>query len=50
MRDQNTDPGPVSVNRKEFIDWVRKRASEFQNMSDQMISEVYQWEKTMELE
>jgi len=40
---------PVSVKRKEFVDWVRKRQSEFQNMSDQMISEVYQWEKTMDL-
>jgi two-component system phosphate regulon sensor histidine kinase PhoR len=40
---------PVPVNKNEFIEWVRKRASEFQNMSNQMISEVYQWEKTMEL-
>jgi two-component system phosphate regulon sensor histidine kinase PhoR len=46
---QNSSSGPVPVNRQEFIDWVRKRQSEFQNMSDQMISEVYQWEKTMEL-
>ena len=46
---QNSLSGPVPVNRQEFIDWVRKRQSEFQNMSDQMISEVYQWEKTMEL-
>jgi len=46
---QNSVSGPVPVNRQEFIDWVRKRQSEFQNMSDQMISEVYQWEKTMEL-
>lgn len=40
----------VFVNRQEFLDWVKKRASQFQNMSDQMISEVYQWEKTMELD
>jgi two-component system, OmpR family, phosphate regulon sensor histidine kinase PhoR len=40
---------PASIQRQEFVDWVRKRQSEFQNMSDQMISEVYQWEKTMEL-
>jgi len=46
---QNSLSGPVPVNRQEFIDWVRKRQSEFQNMSDRMISEVYQWEKTMEL-
>ena len=42
--------GSVYIRQKEFIDWVRKRQNEFQNMSDQMISEVYQWEKTMELD
>ena len=42
--------GPLPVNRKDFIDRVRKRANEFQNMSDQMIAEVYQWEKTMALD
>ncbi len=40
----------VPANRKEFIDRVRKRGNEFQNMSDQMIAEVYQWEKTMTLD
>jgi two-component system phosphate regulon sensor histidine kinase PhoR len=42
--------GPLPVNRKDFIDRVRKRANEFQNMSNQMIAEVYQWEKTMALD
>ncbi len=40
----------IYVNRQEFLDWVRRRASQFQNMSDQMISEVYQWERTMDLD
>jgi len=40
----------VPANRKEFIDRVRKRRNEFQNMSDQMIAEVYQWERTMALD
>ena len=40
----------VFIKKKEFLDWVRKRSIEFQNMSDQMISEVYQWEKTLELD
>jgi two-component system phosphate regulon sensor histidine kinase PhoR len=43
------NPGSVYVNRQKYLEWVRKRASQFQNMSDQMISAVYQWEKTMEL-
>ncbi len=42
--------GTVYVRPKEFIEWVRRRQDEFQNMSDQMISEVYQWEKTLELD
>jgi two-component system phosphate regulon sensor histidine kinase PhoR len=46
---QSIDSGPSMTGRQEIIDWIRKRASQFQNMSDQMISEVYQWEKTMEL-
>lgn len=42
--------GAVYINQQDFIDWVRKRSSEFQNMSQQMISEVYTWEKTLELD
>lgn len=42
--------GAVYIDQKDFIDWVRKRSSEFQNMSQQMISDVYQWEKTPELD
>ncbi len=38
------------VKQNEFLDWVKKRSIEFQNMSDQMINEVYQWEKTLELD
>jgi two-component system phosphate regulon sensor histidine kinase PhoR len=42
--------GRVYVQQKEFVEWVRRRSNEFQNMSDRMISEVYQWEKTMEMD
>jgi two-component system phosphate regulon sensor histidine kinase PhoR len=41
--------GQTQVNRNELIDWIRRRAYQFQNMSDQMITEVYQWEKTMDI-
>jgi two-component system phosphate regulon sensor histidine kinase PhoR len=40
----------VYFRQNEFLNWVKKRASEFQNMSDQMISEIYTWEKTLELD
>ena len=42
--------GSMYVRPKEFIEWVRRRQDEFVNMSNQMISEVYEWEKTLELD
>ena len=48
--DVNTNSRAVYIRQNEFLDWVKKRSSEFQNMSDQMISEIYQWEKTLELD
>jgi two-component system, OmpR family, phosphate regulon sensor histidine kinase PhoR len=42
--------GSVYMKQNEFLDWVKKRAGEFQNMSDQMISDIYEAEKTMELD
>lgn len=38
----------LSLRQQEFLDWVKKRANEFHNLSDQLISEIYQWEKTLE--
>jgi two-component system, OmpR family, phosphate regulon sensor histidine kinase PhoR len=35
--------------KNEFQEWYNKRAADLHNMSDQMISEIYQWEKTLEL-
>jgi two-component system, OmpR family, phosphate regulon sensor histidine kinase PhoR len=46
----NTNSRAVYVKQNEFLNWVKKRSSEFQNMSDQMINEIYQWEKTLELD
>jgi two-component system phosphate regulon sensor histidine kinase PhoR len=40
----------VRVNRMEFLEWIKRRANEFRNMSDQMLAEAYQWEKTMQLD
>jgi len=50
--DENTKEGYKSlyIKQNEFLDWIKKRSNEFQNMSDQMISEIYQWEKTLELD
>ena len=46
----NTNSREVYIRQNEFLNWVRERSNEFQNMSDQMISEIYQWEKTLELD
>lgn len=40
----------VIMGRKEFLDLVRKRSDEFQNLGDQMISEIFESEKTYEVE
>lgn len=39
----------LSIRQQEFLDWVKRRANEFHDLSDQLISEIYQWEKTLEL-
>jgi two-component system phosphate regulon sensor histidine kinase PhoR len=39
----------LSLRQQEFLDWVKRRSNEFHNLSDQLISEIYQWEKTLEL-
>lgn len=48
--DFNTNSRAVYIKQNEFLDWVKKRSNEFRNMSDQMINEIYQWEKTLELD
>ena len=49
---QNVSSGnqPDYVLQKEFIDWAKRRSAEISNLSDQMIAELYQWDKTMELD
>jgi two-component system phosphate regulon sensor histidine kinase PhoR len=46
----NTSSRSVYMKQNEFLNWVKKRSNEFQNMSEEMISEIYQWEKTLELD
>jgi two-component system phosphate regulon sensor histidine kinase PhoR len=48
--DINTTSRSVYIKQNEFLEWVKKRSGEFQNMSEQMINEIYQWEKTLELD
>lgn len=38
------------IREKDFFDWLNKRQDEFQNLPDQMILEIYQTEKLLELD
>jgi two-component system phosphate regulon sensor histidine kinase PhoR len=46
----NTNTISGYVRQNEFLNWLKKRSNDFRNMSDQMINEIYQWEKTLELD
>jgi two-component system, OmpR family, phosphate regulon sensor histidine kinase PhoR len=48
--DLSTNSRAVYEKQNEFLNWVKKRSEKFQNMSNEMISEIYQWEKTLELD
>ncbi len=48
--DFKTNSRSVYLKRNEFLKWEKKRSAEFQNMSDQLISERYLWEKTLQLD
>ena len=45
----NPNSRDLTVRKQEFLDWVRKRMGEFYNLSDQLIMEIYQWEKTLDI-
>jgi len=49
-KSQNTIKNPDYIRRKEYLSWVKKRSDEFRNLSNQMIAEIYEWEKTMDLD
>ncbi len=46
----NTNSRAVYIKQNEFLNWVKRRSNEFQDMSDKMISDIYEWEKTLELD
>jgi two-component system, OmpR family, phosphate regulon sensor histidine kinase PhoR len=52
QNDQNSSfrSAPDYIHQKEYLEWVKKRSDEFRHLSNQMITEIYEWEKTMELD
>ncbi len=47
---KGNDSSGISIDRNEFLDWIQRRSSEFRNMSDQMIAEVYEWENGQQID
>jgi two-component system phosphate regulon sensor histidine kinase PhoR len=45
----NVNSGDAYLRQNEFLSWVNEKSFEFTNQSDQIISEIYRWEKTLEL-
>lgn len=45
-----SDTSAVSIDRNEFLDWIQRRSTEFRNMSDKMIAEVYEWENSQQID
>lgn len=52
--DAATDGSPnekrVVISQDEYTDWLKRRAAEFQRMSEQMVSEMYDWEVKAEID
>ncbi len=44
------DTSAVFIDRNEFLEWIQRRSTEFRNMSDQMIAEVYSWENNQQID
>jgi two-component system, OmpR family, phosphate regulon sensor histidine kinase PhoR len=48
-KNKNLTSQGTYINQEDLIDWARKRSDELRNMSDQMIADLYQKEKAMEI-
>ena len=47
---QGATKNPGAVRQNEFVNWLQRRSSEFKNLSDQMIMDIYSWERTFDLD
>ncbi|HOO99156.1 MAG TPA: HAMP domain-containing sensor histidine kinase [Bacteroidales bacterium] len=46
---ENKIPSGIYIQQEELINWAKKRTDELKNMSDRMIAELYQWDRTMDI-
>jgi two-component system phosphate regulon sensor histidine kinase PhoR len=40
---------PLSARQHDFLNWIKGNEGEFHNLSDQHIMEIYEWEKTVDI-
>jgi two-component system, OmpR family, phosphate regulon sensor histidine kinase PhoR len=48
--DTQAKPAAGYMEQNEFLEWLQKRSSEFKNLSDQMIMEIYNWERALDID
>jgi two-component system, OmpR family, phosphate regulon sensor histidine kinase PhoR len=48
--DDNGNGGPGYINQNDLIERVRKKSTELSDMSNKMIADIYQWEKTLDID
>jgi two-component system phosphate regulon sensor histidine kinase PhoR len=46
----NAETRESYLRQNDFLEWVKKKSGEFQNISDQELRETYLWEKTLEFD
>jgi len=51
MRGEERSPNsrPLAARQNDYRDWVKNRIGDSHNFSEQLIMEIYQWEKTLDI-
>ncbi len=51
-KEENAGSGPngLYMNQNDSLNWVKKRRNELRNMTDQVIADLYNWEKYLQLD
>ena len=47
--ERNPEARPLLARQNDFLNWVKEHSNEFHNLSDQLIMEIYEWEKAIDI-
>jgi len=47
--DRNTDSRPLAARQSDYLDWAKNRMGEFNNPNNPLVMEIYEWEKTLDI-